>query len=554
MRVVFAEDAPPAAAVHEVIEASPIDLLPLDQFEDLRQVPHVVTCEGQSESHLLSRRDTVAYAAKGQVEGAGQAAEAVVGLPHTVNAHAHVRHARRADLLHLVAGDEGPVGRDHRPDPPFGGEGREAQHVPAHQRLPAREEEHGDAELGEVFDHRLRFRGRELVSVALVAGVRVAVDAAKVAAAAAVPDHDGLAVLGEAEEVGRQPAAVAAVANWVRRSGRPRIELTDPDHVGPPRSRLLPVRPKTSASRRGRLVQKAIILPGSDVGAGKRRPIFARTYLSPADPPLRPGSPAQARRCMSALGLSGGRGHDLPDLALHRLLAHAADAPFAEDALPFDEEVRGDADDAVLGGDTCRLVDADGEGRAGTLDVARYGAGGLTDAYRQHDEALTFMGLVDLLNVGGLGAAGRAPGGPEVDPDGPAAEIAEPDVLTVEGVEAEIRRLAFEAGSGTGRRCAEGDGLHAGGVRPVEEPDEANDHQADGDGGDDVAQGADAGAAERGAEEKLLVLLRDVRRLVAGPVGDGGSEQRELSSAGRSLFVDASHSCVAPRRTGCRSK
>src|SRR3989304_2596650 len=143
---------------------------------------------------------------------------------------------------------------------------------------------------------------------------------------------------------------------------------------------------------------------------------------------------------MSALGLSGGRGHDLPDLALHGLLAHTADAPFADDALPVDEEMRRDADDSVLGGDTCRLVDAGGEGCARTLDVARYGAGGLADAYGQHNEAILFVILVDLLDVGSLGAAGRAPGSPEVDPDGPAPEIAEPDVLTVAGAEGGVRR------------------------------------------------------------------------------------------------------------------
>src|SRR3972149_6624890 len=227
---------------------------------------------------------------------------------------------------------------------------------------------------------------------------------------------------------------------------------------------------------------------------------------------------------MSGLCLSGDRGHDLPDLALHGLLAHTADAPFAEDARPVYEEVRGDADDAVLGGDTCRLVDAGGEGRAGTLDVARYGAGGLADAYRQHDEAITFIGLVDFLDVGSFGAAGRAPGSPEVDPDGPAAEIAEPDVLTVEGAQAEVGRLAIEAGSGTGGRRAEGDRLHAGGVGPVKEPDEANDHQADGDGGEDVAQGAGAGAAERGAEEDLFVLFpfRNVQRTLRGHGGVDG--------------------------------
>src|SRR3972149_4684633 len=151
---------------------------------------------------------------------------------------------------------------------------------------------------------------------------------------------------------------------------------------------------------------------------------------------------------MSGLCLSGDRGHDLPDLALHGLLAHTADAPFAEDARPVYEEVRWDADGAVLGGDTCRLVDAGGEGRAGTLDVARYGAGGLTDAYRQHYEAITFIGLVDLLDVGSFGAAGWAPGSPEVDPDGPPAEVAQLDDLTVEGAQAEVGGLASEAGGG----------------------------------------------------------------------------------------------------------
>src|SRR3990172_5048142 len=136
---------------------------------------------------------------------------------------------------------------------------------------------------------------------------------------------------------------------------------------------------------------------------------------------------------MSARRLSGDRGHDLPDLALHRLLAHAADTPFADDAIPIDEEVRRDADDPVLGGNACRLVDTDGEGRAGALDVARHSIGVFSDAYGQDDEAITFVVLVDLLDVGGLGAAGRAPGRPEVNPDGPPAEIAEPDFFTVEG-------------------------------------------------------------------------------------------------------------------------
>src|SRR3972149_7136197 len=154
---------------------------------------------------------------------------------------------------------------------------------------------------------------------------------------------------------------------------------------------------------------------------------------------------------MSALGLSGGRGHDLPDLALHCLLAHTADAPFADDAFPVYEEVRRDADDAVLGGNACRLVDAGGEGRAGTLDVVRYGAGGLTDAYRQHDEAVTFVILVDLLDIGSLGAAGGAPGRPEGDPDGPPAESAEVELPAVEGAQAEVGRLAFAAGGGGGR-------------------------------------------------------------------------------------------------------
>src|SRR3972149_55110 len=165
------------------------------------------------------------------------------------------------------------------------------------------------------------------------------------------------------------------------------------------------------------------------------RPLIALAGLMTAE--ARSGEPASAF-------LLGGRAHDLRDLLLHRLFAHAADAPLAQDAIPVHEEVGGNADDAVASGDLGRLVKADRVGETGALDVAANCVRVLSDIEREHDEPIALVRLVDFLDVRVFRPAGRAPGRPEVDPDGLAAEVAELVVLSVKAADAEVGRWLID--------------------------------------------------------------------------------------------------------------
>ncbi len=227
---VFLNEMASPARIDEVVEADAGDPLLFEEVEDAADVLDIAAVHGEAQAHLDPAPQAGADAGEGQVKGARDAAEAVVGLLESVEADADVGEV---DLLepgrHLVP-DQGAVGGDDGAQVAGAGVGNELEDVGAHQGFAAGEEDDRHAEVGEVIDQAHAFLGREFAGVVDVPGVGIAVHAAQVAAAPHVPDDHGLLVLGELQQVRRQLAGVAPIAQGVGGFDGTAVELGDADH------------------------------------------------------------------------------------------------------------------------------------------------------------------------------------------------------------------------------------------------------------------------------------------------------------------------------------
>src|SRR5574341_11862 len=164
--------------------------------------------------------------------------------------------------------------------------------------------------------------------------------------------------------------------------------------------------------------------------------------------------PTNTRRLLADRG-GGGGGQGLVDRLFHIVDRDEPGEDAGDDAVAVDEVARGHAQSAVLAEErVVRVHPVDGEGHAGAsvgsrqrtqeiaCSVKRFAA-----VYRDHGYFVT-AGLLDVVDVGHLGLAWRTPGGPEVDEDHLATEVAQAVPDAVEVVDFEIRGKLADLGAG----------------------------------------------------------------------------------------------------------
>jgi len=129
-----------------------------------------------------------------------------MGLAPAIQADADIGQADLLQHRRLFPGKQSTVGGKHRPHAPFDSVLGKLRKILPHQGFAAGKEQDGAAEGGQILDHRLGLRRRQLIAVLDVLGAGVAVDALQVAPPGHVPDDDRTLVLGKLEEMGGQPA------------------------------------------------------------------------------------------------------------------------------------------------------------------------------------------------------------------------------------------------------------------------------------------------------------------------------------------------------------
>ena len=149
---------------------------------------------------------------------------------HAVQGNAHVGKPHLLELAGLFLGDEGAVGGNDRTHALGRGMAGQFHQVLAHQGLAAREEHDRRAVGGQVVDHGLGLFGADVVGAVHGHGLGVAVHALQVAALGHVPDHHGLLVLGELEQVRGQVAGFTAVTQGVGGLHLTAIQFGNTDH------------------------------------------------------------------------------------------------------------------------------------------------------------------------------------------------------------------------------------------------------------------------------------------------------------------------------------
>jgi hypothetical protein len=133
---------------------------------------------------------------------------------------------------------------------------------------------------------------------------------------------------------------------------------------------------------------------------------------------------------------------------------HDAAVDGGDFAVGVDEDGGGQgAGQAVIGGCAAAFVEGGGEGEAEFVEEGADILGAFVLVESQNDQAVILVFLPDGLDLRHLQAARTAPGGPEVDQDGPADELAEGDGFTVDALKAEFVGLVadLERGAVTGK-------------------------------------------------------------------------------------------------------
>ena len=227
---VFLDELGAAARVHQVVETGAGHFQVGQQAEDAGDLAHVPLVDGEAQAHLQAFGLAVGHAFQGLAEGTGHAAETVVHFFHAVQGDAHVGEAHALEFTGLFLGDEGAVGGDDGAHALGGGMAGQFHQVLAHQGLAAREEHDRRAVGGQVVDHGLGLFGADVVGAVHGHGLGVAMHALQVAALGHVPDHHGLLVLGELEQVRGQVAGFTAVTQGVGGLHLTAIQFGNTDH------------------------------------------------------------------------------------------------------------------------------------------------------------------------------------------------------------------------------------------------------------------------------------------------------------------------------------
>ena len=227
---VFLDHFGAAARVDEVVEADARHFEFAQQLEDLGDFDHVALVDGEAQADLEALGLAVFKALQRLLEGVGHAAELVVDLFRAVQRDADVGKIDGLEFAGLFLGDQGAVGGDDRAHALFGGVAREFGQILTDQRFAAGEQHDGSAVGGEIGDDGLAlFRGDFVLPLG-IDGLRVAVHALEVTTAGHVPDHHRLLVFGELEQVGRELAGMATVAQRVGRLHLAAVQLGNADH------------------------------------------------------------------------------------------------------------------------------------------------------------------------------------------------------------------------------------------------------------------------------------------------------------------------------------
>ncbi len=189
LRVLGAVDVA-AAGVVQVREIELVRALLAHQRQQGLQVVRVAGRHGVTQAHLHAARVQVPYSRQAAVEGALQPAELVVGLAQAIDADAHIVEACSGHPVGHGLVDQRAVGRETGIEAHGLGTRSDVEDIGPHQRLTAREDEHGHLESLEVVHHGEDFRRVQLARVVMVGRERVAMLAGEVAAADQIPDDD----------------------------------------------------------------------------------------------------------------------------------------------------------------------------------------------------------------------------------------------------------------------------------------------------------------------------------------------------------------------------
>ena len=138
------------AAGHQVVEAGARDALVTDEVEEEIKIRAGVAGQGQAQAGAHPGGAAGAQASQRRGEGACLAPERVVPRRRAVEADADIRNPDFAQATGDLGGDEGAIGRDHRLEAGGAGAVHQVRQVGPQQRFATREEQHRDAEGGQI--------------------------------------------------------------------------------------------------------------------------------------------------------------------------------------------------------------------------------------------------------------------------------------------------------------------------------------------------------------------------------------------------------------------
>ena len=272
---IFLDQFGTTARVHQVIEAGAGYFQILEQAEDTGNFRHVALVDGKAQAHFEAFGLTVGNAFERFFESTGHAAKLVVHCFHAVQRNANVGKSHFLEFAGLFLGNERAVGGNNRAHALGGGVTGKFHQILAHQRFAAREQHDRRAVGRQIIDHGLGLLGIDIVRAVNLNGVGVAMHAFEVAALGHVPDHNGLLIFGELQQVRGQLARFASVTQGVGRLDLSAIQLGNAYH-----GLVLIVRCVVSARQRPRQYHRPLCRP-PEPGRVCRRRSHRRERLRP---------------------------------------------------------------------------------------------------------------------------------------------------------------------------------------------------------------------------------------------------------------------------------
>jgi len=203
-----------------MVETEPVEPLLGQEVDDPLEVGRVGLSNRVSEAGLEADLEAVFDAADGRVERAVLAAEAIVSLGEAVDGDAGVLEASVPQRRGLLAGEQGSVRGENRPEAEIGRVRDEFDQVLSNERLAAGEEDDRRAVVGQLLEECPPLGGGELAGRRLGLGPGVAVRAIEVTPAGRVPDDDGPALFLVGDLGFRSPRPRRSAARRLRRRDR----------------------------------------------------------------------------------------------------------------------------------------------------------------------------------------------------------------------------------------------------------------------------------------------------------------------------------------------